>query len=134
MTQELTEKIRDTLSIAYQVGFTHKSAGNMAYLEVDGVLDALMDSIILADKIEIPKPDHIAEVSTDNEDDVVWRKYDNGEYGCSGCICNRCANRCDNGACRADCNYYNETFICQIEHPHEVVKECKHFKEMEEME
>lgn len=120
MTQELKEKIRDTLSVAYQVGFMHKSAGNTAYLEVDEVLDALMDSIVLAekDKVEIPKPDHTTEV----EEDIAW-----GEgCGCLGCICKDCVY----GPCGEDCDYSNVS-RCGEEHPNEVIKECKHFEEME---
>lgn len=122
MTQELKEKIRDTLSVAYQVGFTHKSAGNTAYLEVDIVLDALMDSIILADKTEVPKPDHTAEI----KEDIVWRDHHNGESGCIGCICSHCAH----GGCGEDCEF-GESFHCKDDHRKEVVKECKYFEEME---
>ena len=127
MTQELKEKIRDTISIAYQIGFTHKSAGNTAYLEVDQVLDALMDSIVLADKTEIPEPDHIAEVPADNEDDIVWRKHYNDEWGCAGCICRDCIH----GQCKEDCKYNGETFNCANDRADEVIKECKYFEEME---
>lgn len=127
MTQELKEKIRDTISLAYQIGFTHKSAGNMAYLEVANVLDALMDSIVLADKTEIPKPDYIAEVPADNEEDVVWCDHHNGEGGCLGCICSHCAH----GGCGEHCKYIGERFNCQDEHANEVIKECKYYEEME---
>ena len=130
MTQELKEKIRDMLSIAYQIGFTHKSAGNTAYLEVEEVLNALMDSIILAEKTEIPEPDHIAEIPADNEDDIIWREHYNGEYGCEGCICSHCAQ----GICVDDCKYVDETFNCAYDCENKVIKECKHFKELEEME
>ena len=125
MTQELREKIRDTLSIAYQVGFTHKSAGNTAYLEVEAVLDALMDSIVLADndKVEIPKPDHIAEV----DENIVWREHYNGETGCAGCICRRCIH----GSCGEHCKYNGEMFDCTNDHTDEVIKECKYYEEME---
>ena len=126
MTQELKEKIRDILSVAYQIGFTHKSAGNTAYLEIDTVLDALMDSIVLADKdkVEVPKPDHTAEVPADGEDDIVWHEYHNG---CVGCICCNCIH----GQCGEDCKYSGEKFNCTINHVHEVIKKCKHFEEME---
>ena len=127
MTQEIKEKIRDMLSIAYQVGYTHKSAGNMAYLEIDEVLDALMDSIVLAEKTEIPKPDHIAEVPADSEDDVVWREHYNGETGCAGCICHDCIH----GQCKEDCKYNGEAFSCANDHTNEVVKGCKYYEEME---
>ncbi len=124
MTKELEEKIRDTISLAYQIGFTHKSAGNMAYLEVENVLNALMDSIILADKVEIPKPDYTIEVPADNEEDIVWHEYHNG---CVGCICCNCIH----GQCGEDCKYSGEKFNCTIDHGNEVIKECKHFEEME---
>lgn len=125
MTQELKEKIRDTLSIAYQIGYVHKSAGNTAYLEVEKVLDALMDSIVLADKdkVEVPEPDHTVEI----KEDIVWREHYDDEGGCMGCICNHCAQ----GVCGEDCEYRGKIFSCADEHRNEVIKECKHFEEKE---
>ena len=123
MTQELKEKIRDTLSLAYQIGFMHKSAGNTAYLEVENVLDALMDSIVLAEKTEISEPDHIAEVPADNKDDIIWREHCIGEAGCAGCICRRCIH----GTCGAHCEY-SDVFQCEDEHPHSVIEKCKYFE------
>ena len=123
MTQELKEKIREMLDIAYQIGFTHKSSGNMAYLEVVEVLDALMDSIILAEKTEIPKPDHTAEI----DENIVWREHHNGECSCEGCICSYCTH----GRCGDHCEYNNGSFFCADDHGNEVIKECKYFEEME---